>query len=154
MAGGINLGAAWRMAQPSAVLKTEAMLKIREFADTGGVLSAIYLIHAEGGLRIGNQAASVALPDNALGVVMARYGAPFDPDAPIADVAALALGGGRTLRHVRHLAGYDVIARDYLVYEGPGLTPLCALSTTVARALEHLASVLPARARAHRPSRP
>jgi len=22
---------------------------------------------------------------------------------------------------------YDAIARDYLVYEGPGLTPLCAL---------------------------
>jgi len=120
------------------------MLKIREFADTGGVLSAVYLIDANGVLKIGNEAASVALPENALAVVMARYGAPFDPDARIAEVATLALPGGRTLRHVRHLAGYDVIARDYLVYEGPGLTPLCALSTTVARALEHLAAVLPA----------
>jgi len=117
------------------------MLKIREFADTGGVLSAIYLLHTDGILKIGSEAASVALPENALAVVMARYGAPFDPDAPIADVASLVLADGRMLRHVRHLAGYDVIARDYLVYEGPEMTPLCALSTTVARALEHLASV-------------
>jgi len=126
-------------------VKTPEMLKIREFSDTGGVLSAVYLLETEGTLKIGNEDASVALPGNALAVVMARYGAPFDPEAPIADVASLVLTGGRTLRHVRHLAGYDVIARDYLVYEGPGLTPLCALSTTVARALEHLASVLPAR---------
>ena len=128
------------------------MLKIREFADTGGVLSAIYLLDEDGVLKIGNQAASVALPQNALGVVMARYGAPFAPDAPIAEVAALALGDCCTLRQVRQLAGYDVIARDYLVYEGPGLTPSCALSTTVARALEHLASVLPALGTAQRPS--
>jgi hypothetical protein len=121
------------------------MLKIREFSDTGGVLSAVYLLEEDGTLKIGNEDASVALPGNALAVVMARYGAPFDPEAPIADVASLALTGGRTLRHVRHLAGYDVIARDYLVYEGPGLAPSCALSTTVARALEHLASVLPRR---------
>jgi len=121
------------------------MLKIREFADTGGVLSAIYLLATDGVLKIGNETASVVLPENALSVVMARYGSPFDPDAPIAEVAALALSDGRTLRHVRHLAGYDVIARDYLVYEGPGLAPSCALSTIVARALEHLASVIPAR---------
>jgi len=120
------------------------MLKIREFTDTGGGLSAVYLLSAGGVLKIGNETSSVALPDNALAVVMARYGAPFDSDAPIADVATLTLRDGRTLRHVRHLAGYDVIARDYLVYEGAGLTPTCALSTTVARALEHLARVLPA----------
>lgn len=136
------------------IKRREPMLKIREFADTGGVLSAIYLLDEDGVLKIGNQAASVALPENALAVVMARYGAPFDPDAPIAEVATLTLGDGRTLRHVRHLAGYDVIARDYLVYEGPGLTPSCALSTTVARALEHLAAVLPGRGRAHRPPNP
>jgi len=130
------------------------MLKIREFADTGGVLSAVYLMEAHGVLKIGNEAASVALPDNALAVVMQRYGSPFDPDAPIAEVATLTLRDGRTLRHVRHLAGYDVIARDYVVYEGPGLTPLCALSTTVARALEHLAAVLPARVQRQRPSNP
>ena len=58
-----------------------------------------------------------ALPARALEAVMARYGAPFDPEAAIAVAGTLDLGDGRRLLHVRHLAGYDVIARDYLVYE-------------------------------------
>jgi hypothetical protein len=46
------------------------------------------------------------------------------------------------LRHVRHLAGYDVIARDYLVHDrGDGTEPLCAMATRVAAALAHLARV-------------
>jgi hypothetical protein len=78
----------------------------------------------------------------ALASVTTRYGAPFDPEAPISVVATLDLGDGRALRHVRHLAGYDVIARDYLVYEGAAPEASCALATTIARALEHLAQAV------------
>jgi hypothetical protein len=69
---------------------------------------------------------------------MVRYGAPFDPDVQSTAVGTLALPGAASLRHVRHLAGYDVIARDYLVYEEPGLERLCVMATTVAGALRHL----------------
>jgi len=121
------------------------MLKVREFTDETGALSAVFLVHRAGALAIVNDRDTTALPAGALAAVMSRYGAPFDPEAPISVVAALALGDGQILRHVRHLAGYDVIARDYLVYEAAGAEPLCALATTVARALERLAAVVRAR---------
>ena len=122
------------------------MLKIREHIDATGALVAVYLRQLDGALQVVDAGEPVALPDGALAAVMARYGAPFDPEASVVDVATLALGDGRTLRHVRHLAGYDVIARDYLVYQpGPGADPTCALATTIARALEHLAAAVRAR---------
>jgi len=118
------------------------MLKIREFTGAGGALSAVFLRQGEGALELVDGTDAIALPAGALAAVMARYGAPFDPDEPISVVGSLVLGPGATLRHVRHLAGYDVIARDYLVYEAAGADPLCALSATVARALEHLAAAV------------
>ena len=117
------------------------MLKVRELTDATGALTEVFLRCTEGVLELVIEKDVVALPEKALEAVMRRYGAPFDPDAPIAVVGTLPLGPGKTLRHVRHLAGYDVIARDYLVYEGADVEALCALSTTVARGLEHLASV-------------
>jgi hypothetical protein len=119
-----------------------SMLKVREFTDATGALSAVFLAHREGALEIGDGRDATALPAGALAAVMSRYGAPSDPEAPVSVVETLALGEGQTLRHVRHLAGYDVIARDYLVYEAVAAEPLCALATTVARALEHLAAVV------------
>jgi hypothetical protein len=71
--------------------------------------------------------------------VLDRFGAPVEPSESLIAVGALPLWEGHTLRHVRHLARYDVIARDYLVYESPGGEPRCALATTVAGALAHLA---------------
>jgi hypothetical protein len=119
------------------------MLKIREFTDDTGALASVFLRCTDGVLELVSSGDSdaVPLPAKALEAVMARYGDPFDPDAQIAVVGMLMLGAGRTLRHVRHLAGYDVIARDYLVYDAPEAAPLCALSTTVARGLEHLATI-------------
>ena len=125
------------------------MLKVREFTDATGALAAVYL-------RSGERAVEgavlevvsddvVALPTAALAAVMSRYGAPFDPEAEISLVASMTLGPGCTLRHVRHLAGYDVIARDYLVYDVVGAESQCALAATVARALEHLAAAVRAR---------
>jgi hypothetical protein len=124
------------------------MLKVREFTDATGALSAVFLRQREGALEIVGDRDAIALPAGALAAVMARYGAPFDPEAQVAVVETLALDGGGTLRHVRHLSGYDVIARDYLVYQAAGAEPLCALAATVARALEHLAGVVRARSTA------
>jgi hypothetical protein len=115
------------------------MLKIDEtFASESGP-SAVYL-RPEGGaiaLVVGDEA--LPLPAGALPAVMARYGAPVDPAERLATVATLELGRGRVLRHVRHLGAYDVIARDYLVYEAEGAEPLCALAVSIAAPLVHLA---------------
>ena len=118
-----------------------SMLKIRELTDESGALAAVFLGMTNGVLTLVRGDEAVPLPSRALEAVMARYGAPFDPEASITVVGTVDLGEGRSVRHVRHLAGYDVIARDYLVYDGPDGEPLCAMAATVARGLEHLADV-------------
>jgi hypothetical protein len=114
------------------------MLKIHEVSSATGGLSALFLRFEGGVLEIVGDDGADALPAGALDAVMRRYGAPFDPEARVSLVASLALDQGRALRHVRHLAGYDVIARDYLVYDTSDQEPLCAMSATVAVALAHL----------------
>ncbi len=78
------------------------------------------------------------LPDGAVEAILKRFGKPLDPDVELVDVAVLPLAEGQ-LRHVRHLARYDVIARDFLVLDRDGEESLCALATIVAGALDHLA---------------
>ena len=116
------------------------MLKIDETSTEKG-LSSVFLRFEDGELALVSEDGSWALPDGALEAVMAKFGAPLDPKESVATVAALNLTNGRTLRHVRHLAGYDVIARDYLIYESLGREPSCALATTIAAALGHLGRV-------------
>ncbi|HTB75638.1 MAG TPA: hypothetical protein VK762_20445 [Polyangiaceae bacterium] len=114
------------------------MLKIDETITASGEPATVHVVVEEGGLAIVADGEKYALADVALDAVMRRFGAPLEPAEPIAVVATLDLGGGRALRHVRHLGRYDVIARDYLVYDVPGREPSCALATTVAGALVHL----------------
>jgi hypothetical protein len=114
------------------------MLKIHEATTASGALEEVFLRVSDGALAIVNDDGTLTLPDGSLGAVMTRFGAPLDPASQLTVVATLDLGSGSTLRHVRHLAMYDVIARDYLVYDAPGREPLCALATTVAGALDHL----------------
>jgi hypothetical protein len=114
------------------------MLKIHETTTATGALASVFLKIRDGDLAIVNDDGTFALPHGSLGAVMTRFGAPLDPASQLTVVATLELGSGGTLRHVRHLATYDVIARDYLVYDAPGREPLCALATTVAGALDHL----------------
>ena len=92
----------------------------------------------DGALEIVTTDGAWRLPQGALRAVLARFGAPFDFDARISEVASLSLPDGEILRHVRHLAGYDVIARDYVVYESPDHETSCALAATVSAALLHL----------------
>lgn len=114
------------------------MFRIHEFSSATGELASVYLRSAEAGLEIVSNDGAWLLPQGALHAVLARFGAPFAAEAQISNVATLHLPGGESLRHVRHLAGYDVIGRDYLVYERPNDESLCALAATVAAALLHL----------------
>jgi len=120
------------------------MFKIHEFSAPNGALSSVFLRETETELEIVSDAGAWPLPRGALHAVLARFGAPFDEHAKSSLIATLPLLEGGSLRHVRHLAGYDVIARDYLVYEQGG-EALCALATTVAAALLHLGQAQAAR---------
>lgn len=115
------------------------MLKIHESTQGDGAFAPVFLKRDGDALFVVRANESLALPDGALEAVMVRYGGPLDADVTLAEVDALELDGGKRLRHVRHLARYDVIARDFLVLEAPEEDALCALATTVAGALEHLA---------------
>ncbi|MBS2016214.1 MAG: hypothetical protein JST00_25250 [Deltaproteobacteria bacterium] len=121
------------------------MLKIHETTRADGTLGEIFLSHHEGALAIVIEGEALALPEGAIEAVMAKFGAPLEPGERLGEIAALDLGEGRRVRHVRHLARYDVIARDWLVLEQPGHEALCAMATTVAGALEHLARAALAR---------
>ncbi|HYQ42000.1 MAG TPA: hypothetical protein VER11_08530 [Polyangiaceae bacterium] len=115
------------------------MFKIHEFSSASGELSSVYLRTTDDQLLVVSDEGHWPLPSGALRAVLTRYGAPFDAEARSTVIASLQLSEREWLRHVRHLAGYDVIARDYLVYERPGDEALCALAATVTAALLHLA---------------
>jgi hypothetical protein len=114
------------------------VLKIHETTTADGRLSPVFLRFDACGLALVSEDGAWPLPEASLDHVMARFGKPLDAAARLSEGDALDLGGGRMVRHVRHLARHDVIARDYLVYSLPGKEPLCALATTVAGALAHL----------------
>lgn len=115
------------------------MLKIDEITGLDGELEPVSLEVVEGALHVVHGGRPLPLPPGALEAVMGRFGGPLDPAERITRVASLELGAGRVLWHVRHLSGYDVVARDYLVYESSDQEPRCALGVTVAAALLHLA---------------
>jgi hypothetical protein len=117
----------------------ERRLKIDEHAHEAGTTSTFLVAGDGGALAIVIDDESRPLPERALDAVMERYGAPFDASERVAAVGELELEDGARVRHVRHLARFDVIARDYLLYERPGRDPLCALATTVAGALDYVA---------------
>ncbi|HYQ25754.1 MAG TPA: hypothetical protein VER04_01005 [Polyangiaceae bacterium] len=121
------------------------MLRIHEFSSPTGELSSVYLRLTDAQLEVVSDDGAWPLPQGALHAVLARFGAPFDADVKSSLIDSLRLAEGESLRHVRHLAGYDVIARDYLVYEYPHGEPLCALAATVAAALLHLGRAQAAR---------
>ncbi len=113
---------------------------LREITLTDGALAKVVLTVDAGEIvfRAGSEA-PVALPERVLTAVVERYGAPFDESEAVAVVAALTLPSGATLSHVRHLARFDVVARDYLVHAPAGAhEKTCASSAVVAGAIEHL----------------
>ena len=115
------------------------MLKIHEVTRADGTLAPVFLSAAGGTLSITTDDGELPLVDGALEAVMRKLGGPLDPSERVVEVGRLALDGERVLRHVRHRARYDVIARDFLAYVPPGEEALCALAVTVCAALTHLA---------------
>lgn len=113
-------------------------LKIHEFILPSGELGSVLLRRDGEHLLLVADDGELLLPPGALRAVMLRYGAPFDAEAMSQSQGTLQLAEGTSLQHVRHLAGYDVIARDYLVYAEPGLEAVCAMATNVAGALRYL----------------
>lgn len=79
------------------------------------------------------------LPGGALAAVFARFGGELAEGLAVPEEGALDLADGTRIAPLRHLARYDVIARDYLVYSSPGSVPKVALAVTIAGALRHLA---------------
>lgn len=120
-----------------------ASMKIHETTCADGSFAPTNVRVVDGEVVVETDDAELVLSADALARVMARYGAPIEEGAKLTDVDAIDIGEGKRLRHVRHLARYDVIAKDWLVYEAPGQEPLCALANTVATALAHLARVAP-----------
>ncbi|MBX3230887.1 MAG: hypothetical protein KIT84_40595 [Labilithrix sp.] len=108
-------------------------LKIHETTEDDGSLAPIALEQDDDALVLVKGGKRLALPNGALAAVMRRLGRELDPGARVFEVARLETNEG-VLRHVRHLDAFDVIARDWLV-----LGDRCALATTAAGALEHLA---------------
>jgi len=83
------------------------------------------------------------LPLAAVDAVMRRYGRPIAEEIPEPE-AALRLEAGAHLSTFRHLARFDVIARDYVYYRPNADSPgLAALTVTVAAALRFLAERAP-----------
>ncbi len=123
-----------------------ASLVVHETFDAGGALvrttlavEGEVLVLRENGVAIGQ------LAEEWLAPVFRRYGKPLADDVRPTK-PGIALPGGGELRPLRHLATYDVIARDYLVLALPGEEPLAELATTIAAALLHLARSAPTQA--------
>jgi hypothetical protein len=122
---------------------THARLLIDERTDAQGELVRTWLVARSGEVSLCGDAGSPRpLPTGAVAAVMRRFGAPpaEDPrdEAVSEERPSLSLPDGESLLRFRFRPRYDVIARDYLLWSD-GREALCALSVTVAGALEHLA---------------
>jgi hypothetical protein len=114
-------------------------LLIDERATPDGPLQRTWLELAEGKLALRFDETLVAIVElSALEAVMERYGRALADDIVLSG-PTLELEGGRRLSLFRHRARYDVLAKDFLVYEAPDREPLAELATSVSAALAHLA---------------
>jgi|ERR1019366_1658827 hypothetical protein len=126
-------------ARPSNGYATlSALFLLHETTRADGSLERIHLLERDAILFLVDDDGEHALPEGALAIVMQRYGKPIDPPFPRA-IETLALADGSKLVRFRHLAVYDVIARDYVMYEVPENEAVCELATAITAALSHLA---------------
>lgn len=113
-------------------------LIIDERARSDGARERTYLELVDGKLALRFDDALVAIVEHAaLDAVMRRYGKPLADDIVLSG-PTLELGAGRKISILRHRARYDVLEKDYLVYEAPGREPVAELATSVSAALAHL----------------
>jgi hypothetical protein len=119
-------------------------LLIDERTRTDGEAARTWLELLEGRLALRFDDTLVAIiEDGVFEAVMHRYGKELADDIVVSG-PTLELEGGRRVSLFRHRARYDVIAKDFLVFEVPNRAPVAELATSVAAALAHLAR-LPAR---------
>jgi hypothetical protein len=71
--------------------------------------------------------------------VFARYGKPLAAEILLTG-PTLALSDSIKVLHLRHLARFDVIAKDYMVLLAEGSEPCAELATGITAALSFLAS--------------
>jgi hypothetical protein len=126
--------------------ETEERLLLHEHTGAGGVLVATWLEERDGELFFTactgpSDASRRLVPIAFLDAVMKRYGRPLADDV-VLEGPQLRVHG-RTLAKLRHLARYDVIAKDFLVVRGVADEPLVELSTSVSAALDYLLRDVP-----------
>ena len=115
-------------------------LLLHESIAANGEVESSWLEVADGELALGADGQpATPLPETALSAVMRRYGRPLADDAGQGSGGELGLASGARVFRLRHLARYDVIAKDYLVYEPPGEEALAELATSVSAALWFIA---------------
>ncbi len=115
------------------------MLLVHETLSPEGANERVYIACSDGAITLVEGEAEVEIPEAILFRVFARYGNPLEPSVRI-EGPSLGLPSGARITHLRFLARYDVIAKDYLVLERPGEEPLVELATGIVAALQHLAS--------------
>jgi hypothetical protein len=112
--------------------------------EDGSIEQTFFERDGDGGLalRVEGQTPQ-PVPIELLIAVMKRYGHPLDPAVTMGpDAERIALAEGREVVHFRHLARYDVIARDWIVLVEPGAEPLAELANGVHAALVHLLAAM------------
>ena len=123
---------------------TDSRLLLHERTAEDGGLEKIWLEVAAGALLLAiDGGARKVLPLAVLDAVMRRYGKTLAEDIELTG-PRLELGEGYAVGTLRHLARYDVIAKDFVVYEPPGEEPLAELATSVTAALSFLLRAAPA----------
>jgi hypothetical protein len=117
-------------------------LTIHEYRTDDGAIETVRL-EASGDailLYVGAGRA-MTLPALALDRVMRRFAKPL-ADGIEVEGPRLDLGRFGALVLFRHLARFDVIARDFLVWSPPGEEPIAELAVAVTGALLHLAKTV------------
>jgi hypothetical protein len=125
-----------------------ALCIYEELTATGQGLKT-WLRLQEGALVLDNAHDAVVVPDGAIATIFSHYARPLAADVAsqicqlpylrVCSVASPLL----KLHPLRHLARYDVIARDFLVLSQPEAEPLAELATTIAAALSHVLKLRP-----------
>jgi hypothetical protein len=116
----------------------ETTLLLHETYGDGDRVEVVTLARGPEGLVLSYPGGATEIDADVVVAVLRRYGRELDPSVEVRG-PSLALDGAHTLVRIRHLARYDVIARDFLVLLQPDGAPLVELATSIAGALVHLA---------------
>jgi hypothetical protein len=110
---------------------------IHELIGAEGQSLRVYLEALEGNMVLSSAQDAVIVPTAVLRKVFNRYAKPLDVSSIKLDVDTVYIENTTGLRvhYFRHLATYDVIARDYLAFESADSEPRAELATGIAAAL-------------------